>query len=205
MGVSRVLRIIAAFVCFAWVLGFPAPADASCVSPQVTVDRASVAPGEVIEIRGEYFGTDCNDTGGGGRVLGKPQAGISVRIVQGELSVPLVHVDADHDYRFVVKAVIPSTLTKGAASVTASSVQLHTLPSTIPIAVTESAVLSQASVPPTVLVGRDATAPPLEPSDDSRKAPWIAAVVALVVVTMAGIILFRRQQRRPYQWIQDPK
>jgi hypothetical protein len=208
MVVSRVLRIIAAVAFFGWVLGHPAPADASCVGPQLTVDRPSVAPGDVLEISGSYFGTDCNDTGGPGPVLGKPQTVISLRIVQGELSVPLVQVDADHDYKFVVRAVVPASLTKGTASVTASSVQLPNLrPSAILIAITESAVASPASVPPTVLVGRDSSLPRIEPPEESSNTRWIVAgvVVAGVVAAIGWVILYRWQQRRPYQWIHDPK
>jgi hypothetical protein len=205
MDVSRVLRIIAAFVCFAWVLGFPAPADAACVAPSVTVDHGSVSGGDVLEIRGSYFGTECNDDGESGRALGKPQAGILVRIVQGNVAFLLALVDANDDYRFVVQVTVPVGLAVGSALVTASSVRFREVADAIVI--TESAVPGAVFAPPTFLVGRDSNLPRIEPPEQSSNTGWIVAgvVVAGVAAAIGGVILYRWQQRRPYQWIQDPK
>src|SRR5687767_3074805 len=85
MGVSRVVRIIAAVVCFAWVLGNASAAEASCIGHSVTTDHTSVARGDVLEIRGWNFWSECNDDGGG---RSKPEANISLRIVQGDVAIP---------------------------------------------------------------------------------------------------------------------
>jgi hypothetical protein len=71
-----------------------------------------------------------------------------VRMVQGELSVPLAVVDADDDYRFIVKVAVPS-VAEGLASLTTPSVRLP-----VPIAIAAAAASSQPSVPPTVVIGR---------------------------------------------------
>jgi hypothetical protein len=199
------LRIIAALVCFAWVLGNASPAEAACVGPSVAVDHSSVARGDVLEIRGFYFGTDCNDTGGQGPVLGKPQTVISVKIVQGETVIPLAVVDAASNYRFVVQVTVPPELVVGPALVTASSVRVREV--TYPIAITESAVPGAAPAPPTFVLGRDSSLPRIEPPQESSNTRWIVAgvLVAALAVAIVGVIMFRRQQRRPYQWIQDPK
>ena len=194
-GLRGTAAISTAVVFCVWLLGSAPDADVSCLPPRLTVDRATVAPGEILVIRGEAFGTACNDTGQPGPVLGIPQTVITVRMVQGDLSVPLVMADADDDYRFIVEVAVPSSFTKGPASVTASTVRG---PSTVPIAITETGVPSQASVPPTVLVGRDSTAPRVESSDGGRSVTWIVAgvLVVLVVTALAASISIRRRRPR---------
>ena len=173
MGVSRVLRIIAAFICFAWVLGFPAPADAACVAPSVTVDHTPVARGDVLEIRGSYFGTDCNDTGQGGPALGKPQASISVRIVQDAIAIPLAVVDADNDYRFVVLVTVPAELASGPAVVTTSNLNFGEVKGAIVI--TDKAASGVVAAPPTFVVGRDSSLPGAQ--FGSRRHPFVWPLV----------------------------
>ena len=205
MGVSRVVRIIAVVVCFAWLLGNASAAEVSCVPPSVTVDHSSVAGGDVLEIRGAYFGTACNDTGGPGPVLGKPQTFISVKIRQGDTVMPLAVVDAASNYRFVVQVTVPPDLVDGPALVAASSVRVREV--TYPIAITASAGPGVVAAPPTFVVGRDSNLLRIEPRGESSNTRWIVAgvLVAALGAAIVGVIVFRWQQRRPYQWIQDPK
>ena len=192
MGVSRVLRIIAAVVCFAWVLGSASPADASCIGPSVTADHTAVARGDVLEIRGSYFWSQCNDTGGSGRA--KPEANISLRISQGDVAIPVALVDADNDYRFAVQVTVPAELAVGPAMVTAWSMTFRDVTSAIVI--TEGVVPGAASAPPTFVVGRDSTAPRVDAPGGSSNTRWIVAgiLVAALAAPIVGVILFRRQQ-----------
>ena len=196
------LRIIAAVICFAWVLGSAPAAEASCVAPSVTVEHASVARGDVLEIRGSYFWSTCNDTGGSGRA--KPEANISVRIAQGGVVIPLALVDANNDYRFAVQVTVPAELSVGPAMVEAWSMNFRDITSAIVI--TEGVVPSAASAPPTFVVGRDSTAPRIG-ALEGNSTRWIVAgvLVAALSAAIVGVIVFRWEQRRPHQWIQDPK
>jgi hypothetical protein len=191
---SRRRSFTAAVVAFAWILGRPAIADASCVGASVTPDHTSVARGDILEIRGFSFGTACNDTGGSGPVLGKPQQGISVRIVQGELSVPVALVDAASNYRFVVRVVVPAELKAGPATICASNV--YGREPTDAIVITDGGGQGIASAPPTVVVGRDSNEIRAESDDDGRR--WVVGgvVVALaiaVAVTVGAVVLRRRR------------
>ena len=200
--VSRAVRIAAVVVCCLWMLGRAAPVDAACASPRVTVDRVSVARGDIIEIRGEAFGTACNDMGWGGPALGEPQAAIAVRIVQDDISVPVVEVDADADYRFVVRTMVPTTMTKGPAMVRAMSAPLREVGFTIDI--TEKTVSKSASVPPTVLVGQDRTPPrPAAPDDGSIDTSSIVVLVAVLVASVVVSMVLRQRRTTPRRWIAE--
>ena len=203
MDVSRVLRIIAAVVCVAWVLGSASAAEASCVAPSVTVDHASVARGDVLEIRGSYFWSTCIDTGGSGRA--KPEANISLRIAQGDVVIPLALVDANNDYRFAVQVRVPGELAVGPATVEAWSMTFRDVTSAIVI--TDGVVPGAASAPPTFVVGRDSTSPRIDAPEGSSNTRWIltGVVVAALAAAIVGVMVFRWGQRRPHQWIQDPK
>jgi hypothetical protein len=120
-------------------------------------------------------------------------------MVQGELSVPLAVVDADDDYRFIVKVAVPSVFAEGSASLTTPSVRLP-----VPIAIAGAAVPSQQSVPPTVVIGRDSTAPRVESSDGRGATIWIVASVIVVLLVTAIAMSISIRRRRPHRWIQEP-
>jgi hypothetical protein len=168
----------------------------------VTVDRASVARGGVLEIRGSYFWSQCNDDGGG---RAKPEANISLRIAQGDVVSPLALVDANSDHRFAVQVTVPAELSVGPAMVEAWSMKFRDVSTAIVI--TEGVVPGAASAPPTFVVGRDSTAPRIDAPGSSGNTRWIVAgvVVAALAAAIVGVIVFRWEQRRPHQWIQDPK
>jgi hypothetical protein len=200
---KRGTAIIAVALVVAWILGHAEAVDASCVGPSVGVDQTSVARGEVLEIRGQHFGTGCNDTGGDGPALGAPQSFISLRIVQGDIAVPVAVVNAAKDYRFVVRVSVPAELASGPAKVTAST-KLGEAGAAIVI--TERAATSAVPVPPTFVVGSDSALPRRGSPDSGNKSWMVGGAVALVVAAaIVVVLLYRRDQRRPYRWIQEPR
>jgi hypothetical protein len=161
----------------------------------VTVDHGSVARGDVLEIRGSYFWSQCNDTGGSGRA--KPEANISLRIAQGDVVFPLALVDADNDYRFAVQVTVPAELAVGPAMVKAWSMTFRDVTSAIVI--TDGAVPGADSAPPTFVVGRDSTAPRIDVPGGSNTRWMVAGVlVAALAASIVGVIVFRWEQRRPH-------
>ncbi len=99
---------------------------ASCVAPALSLDHTSGAAGDVVEIRGQYFGTGCNDVEVdgtlGGPPLGEPQVGIELVIVQDDQVIPLGSIDADSNYEFAVRLAIPPQLRTGTATIRARAV-----------------------------------------------------------------------------------
>jgi hypothetical protein len=110
------LVAVAAFGALVWASG-SAAAGADCVGPTLTVAPTRTAPGDTVEIRGVAFGTDCNDTGRPGPVLGEPMHGVELYAAQGDDVVLVARVDANADYRFSVRVTVPPTFTAGPAGV----------------------------------------------------------------------------------------
>jgi len=174
-------------------------ADASCAGPSITVEPASPVVGEVIEIHGEGFGTDCNDTGGPGPALGDPQEDIDVRIVQGDVSESLIRLGADSKYEFAVRLVMPAHLSAGPAVFVASSTRL-------PVSlVAPGPAVSMSNPPPTILTGIAAgslggVTDRGDDESDGRSTGWIgwagigATAIAAVLV---GCVVGRRRIVRP--------
>ena len=97
-------------------------AGAACVGPQLSYDVAPVAPGQVVRVTGEYWGTDCYDTGNRPRdegVLGPPQPDIEVVVLQDGVGQVVARGDADVDYRFVVEVPITGPLHAGTVIIVA--------------------------------------------------------------------------------------
>jgi hypothetical protein len=195
--------MLAAAVVVALTVGHATAAEASCVGPSLGVDHALVARGDVLEIRGVYFGTDCKDDGRRGPALGTPQSFISLRILQGDIALPVAVVNAARDYRFVVRVSVPAELASGPAKVTASTKLGE---ASAPIVITESVVVGVASAPPTFVVGSDSTLPRRGSPDSGNKSWMIVGGLALLVsAAIVVVLLYRRDQRRPYGWIQEPE
>jgi hypothetical protein len=86
------------------------PAAASCVGPTVEVTPATAATGSAVTVHGEYFGTDCLDTGpppAGMGVLGEPAQDVEVVLRHGEGEVVLGQADATSDYAFTIEVTVP--------------------------------------------------------------------------------------------------
>ena len=75
-----------------------------------------------MRVTGEYWGTDCYDTGNRPRdkgVLGLPQTDIEVVVLQDGVGPVVARGDADADYRFVVDVPIPGPLHAGSVIIAA--------------------------------------------------------------------------------------
>jgi hypothetical protein len=180
-GVGRqVVRVglVVALGVLVWAAG-SAPAGASCVGPSLTVSPEPVAPGAVLQIRGQAFGTDCNDTGGPGPALGEPAADIELAVVQGDTVIHVARVDAQPDYAFKVRVTAPPSLQPGPAAVRVTS-GLQPGPSTTFDVITATAPVSPTTVTPTSVqgVGIDTV------DTGDGQFPW---VVSGLVLTAAGV------------------
>jgi hypothetical protein len=91
------------------------PAAADCGGPFLTVTPERATPGEVVTVRGEGFGTDCNDTGRAMPPLGAPAANIEIFLAQDARVTRVAHFDADPRYRFEVRVRLPDDLRPGPA------------------------------------------------------------------------------------------
>jgi hypothetical protein len=156
----------------ALVLGLPVlvpgVASASCVPPSVSVDKSSVAPGEVITVTGDAWMRGCSDTGG---PRAPPRQGLAITFDQGGTHLPLTTVDADRDYRFTVDVTIPETARTGAAKITAAT--RTGLDATAAVTVTASPDDDEDSLPRTgIAVG--------------------AATLVAVLAISVGVLLHRR-------------
>lgn len=164
------------------LVGMPS-AGASCAGPTITVDRVSAAPGDVVEVRGQYFGTDCNDSGRPGPVLGDPRRDIRVRIVQDGETRLLTAVDATGDYEFVVRAMVP-----GPAAIVAGE---H---AEAAIEITAAASPVTEFPPPTIVLGGVDRAA----EDDRDSRAWIVwgLLGLLAVGSVATLAAVSRQTTR---------
>lgn len=96
-------------------------AGAACVGPHLVVEQTTVAPGAAFTVRGSSFGTACHDAGPppeGEGVLGLPQTGIELKIVQGDQAQVVALGAADRGYGFNVEIVAPPDMSPGTAQLT---------------------------------------------------------------------------------------
>ena len=180
-------RAIAGIAVMAAAMTPASTASASCVGARLSVTPLSASPGDLVEVTGEYFGTACNDQGGGARVLGDPQSGIELDIAQAGKATRLLLVDADSQYKFVVRLALPHPLVGGSATFSALSSE-HLLVTT-DITVTGGGS-SNPSPPPTVLVGRISTGTHALASSSSRWPPFVFGI--LVGGVCSGVIAWFR-------------
>jgi hypothetical protein len=123
--VIRFRRVVRSFVSLVVVIGSfvvftVAPARGSCAAPSISVRPSTAAPGDVVDVVGVGWGTDCNDTGGSpscGRELplGKPARDIGIWLSGPSEPQPalLGTIDADRDYGFDFRALLFTTLSPG--------------------------------------------------------------------------------------------
>ncbi len=115
MVVGLLAAVLAALV--AVVVAPAAPAAANCVGPEISVSPSTVAPGGLVTVKGQHFGTDCNDTGRPGPVLGDPQNGIQVSVRVGDAEKLVAVVEAASDYSFELEVSVPPSLGEGSGEV----------------------------------------------------------------------------------------
>lgn len=100
-------------------LGAP-DAGADCAGPTLRVNPAAGPGGSAVTVTGDYFGTNCYDTGPpplGQGYLGLPQTGIAVTFTDAAgTPATLATVDAGPQYHFVVEVQIPADAATGAGS-----------------------------------------------------------------------------------------
>ncbi len=154
---------------------------ASCVGSTLSVTPTSARPGEQVTVRGQYFGDDCNDTGGSGPVLGNAIQDIEIGIAAPEWTL-VATVDADGDYAFEVVVTVPRSAS-GPGAVTAAGALLVTQ---APISVHGDA-LPGTDPPPVVATAEG------EPSISGRfeggtsSALMVAALVVVGALAAAAV------------------
>jgi hypothetical protein len=119
---SRLLRCLLVLLPIASFVISPSPASASCVNNRtITVLPSTAAPGDRVTVTGERFSDGCPDVvvNGVPQDPFRPATKIDVELVQGSTVNGLGTVDADANYRFVLRAVIPSKTHLGSATVRA--------------------------------------------------------------------------------------
>lgn len=167
----------------------PTPAGASCVGPRITVEPTAAAPGDAVEIHGQYFGTDCNDTGGSGPVLGEPRTDIRLQVVQQDVATQITHVDANADYEFAVRVALPANLQPGPATIGWADPESFGAKTMIDVTAAPTPVAETS--PPTVL-----TPAVFDDPSGSNDRPWLiwgSGLAAVVVLAAAVIVMYRRR------------
>ena len=105
------------------------PSEAACAAPSASIDVRRVEPGDVIEVRGSDWGTECNDVGncrsgcyGQERCTGlepsPPATDVSIRLeplgrTPGDMVVLTKGVVADDALEFTVEVTLPDDLEPG--------------------------------------------------------------------------------------------
>jgi hypothetical protein len=122
-GAILVVALLAAFGVTA------SPSEAACAAPSTSIDAPRAQPGDVIEVSGADWGTECNDTGnctsgcyGQERCTGlepsPPAIDISIELVPagrtpGQRVVLTDGVAADDALAFAVQVTLPDDLEPG--------------------------------------------------------------------------------------------
>ncbi len=182
-------------------------AAADCVGPQISYDVAPVGPGQVVRVTGEYWGTDCYDTGNrprGEGNLGKPQRDIEIVVLQDGIGPVVARGDAGSDYRFVVDVPVPGPLHAGTLIIAGRADDPGPRFAFGP----EIPVAEVAPPPATEGTANEGTVVPADPvtfeaaaqtdstiGDDGRR--WLVAGAVLVVVIAGGLVWWGRR-RRPF-------
>jgi hypothetical protein len=111
-----VLGLLAALT---MALGAP-DAGADCMGPTLRVNPAGGPGGSTVTVTGDYFGTNCYDTGPpplGQGYLGLPQTGIAITFTDAAgAPTTLATVDAGPQYHFQVEVQIPADAATGAGT-----------------------------------------------------------------------------------------
>lgn len=201
-------RVLGAMAVLLLVNAPPRPADASCGGPSLRHDEASVVSGQVINVVGITFGSDCYDTGNpppGVGPHGLPLRDIRILFVQGAREVLVAEGSADAGYMFQLDVMVPVELEPGPASLRADDPGGHAsspfgAPLTVSRATPAAAVTSVASFGPPAAafspaVVRGAQTLPSPVEDGPGRARRLLAVILAVTLTTTGALVVRRHRR----------
>lgn len=161
----------------------------------MTASPQEVDRGGELTVTGRAWGTDCYDTGpppDGEGGLGRPVTGIEIVLTQGDNEWVLATVDADDDYSFEEKVVVPPEAEPGDTQLTAGQNEPVTnalnTETTLRIS-PEPPISAPPTIEPTTVpttTESPALAPTAPESAESGSiAPWLTG--ASVVVTLAAV------------------
>ena len=129
-GALVVLLLVGAFGLTA------SPGEAGCVTPMTSIDIRRAAPGDVIEVTGQYWAVGCDDTsscsttGCGERcTVGEPSppdTDISIELVprgstRGSPRILAEGVASDEEFEFAIDVMRPEDLSPGRYEIVAGS------------------------------------------------------------------------------------
>lgn len=188
----------------------PSAASAQCIGPELALSSSTVAGGDTLTITGTAFGTDCYDSGRpprGEGVLGVPQHGLQLLLVQGVEEIVVAEGNADASYGFTVAIVVPADLEPGSAVLSIRTAQDFAAPVPQDLTVTTGAPAPGEGGAPATPVrfgpaeAVDRVDRPASPTDDAARSPldgWnplplVAVSVTVAVVAAAAFVVRHRR------------
>lgn len=185
-------RLLAAATLVAASLSVTAPAQASCVGPELTAVPDAESDGESYVVSGAYFGDNCYDTSEppeGEGTLGNPAQDIDIFLVEpGGDDGPLVANGwADGDYAFSI--VLPASDIEGTVTVLAKAEGIEV---STPLVMSEGdGSFTPAELPPLASFGQpDLTA---NEADSSILTPVLWGAVGVAGLALVVLIVRRRR------------
>jgi len=190
------------------------PVMADCIGPTIEHTVGTVDRSDTIHIVGSGWGDSCYDTGAppeGVGVLGQPQTGAEVVLVQRGVEHVVATGDADAEYGFTVDVPIPDELTPGWVAVVARTADGMVAYDATKDPVFVSAVAPAAGDPgdepvtfgpaeaetPDAATTTSSSPPGASDEDDSSLVGPIVVGVVVVALTVAVVVLFARARQGP--------
>gem|GEM_PF-4563809 len=170
----------------------------SCAGPSFSYEPVQVDRGGTITVRGTAWGSNCYDTGrppAGQGVLGAPAKGIEVLTIQGDDTFVVATVTAGNDYKFTVKAVVPTEIKPGAARVAARKDGVS-----YPLGPAGNVgALQITDRDPVQTVQRGDSDKTDDPQAERDQSSWLVVglAIAAFVVIVAGTVWIVRRKRAP--------
>lgn len=174
------------------------PASANCVGPSMSFSPQAVDRGAEVTATGQGWGDNCYDTGPppeGEGVLGRPVSDIEIVLTKGEREWVLATVDADAEYGFQERVVIPPAATPGEALLNARKPGFITDP---PNAEQELRISATPAIqsPKTTESPRNPAATiqsELPAEAGGSVAPWLTAATVAALLVVAVVTVARRK------------
>ena len=123
LGLALVLAVFGNF----WT------AQAGCRAPTIWLSGKSGAPGTTVNVKGEWFIGECNDTNIGGIRPAQPAKNVKILFVQGKRREQIGTTAADSKFEISLEIRIPPTATPGKAFVMAEFPGLTKPTQTLPV------------------------------------------------------------------------